>query len=162
MSALSQFTGGGGIRPRGLINGLSGFPIAQADSSGNALSSMNGYARNVLSGACVANSLKTILSLGGSGAISLFVLKSEDSTSRTHRAKITLDGVVIFDGTVVANTISRLYAAIGQLISVDPSGAQVPLVINEPLIFSNSLLIEYSSSITETNLTRFGYRYYPR
>lgn len=158
MSNLSQFYTSGPIKPTGLINGTSGFPFQTI--AANALSvNLNGYLKNVNSGALTAAALSTILSLSGKGCISFLAFQGVDNTSRTHRARVTLDGVVIFDATSSAITgAAAIGCAIGQIQS-----AVIPTVaIQEPLRFDKSLLVEYASSLTETDKTLIAYRYVPR
>lgn len=131
-----------------LVNGVSNFPLDYA------------AVKLVASGAVTANTLKTILSLSGSGVISVLGVESSSATSRTHRLKVTLDGTVIFDATTgaVAN-VTAAYMAIGSVNNLIASQGSV--VTHEPMAFSTSLLIEYAGSLTETDGAYIGYRYYP-
>ena len=123
----------------------------------------NGYApgiKTVLSGALTANTLATILSLSGTGVVSFVAAESVDATSRTHRIKITLDGVVVFDATSAAvATVQAVCPVIGAITNA--TGTATSVVTFEPLAFNASLLIEYASSVTETDKSAIGYRYYP-
>lgn len=149
--------GGGAPKPTGTIDGTSAFRSCVG---------VTNYpldiapVKLVASGACTANTLKTILSLSGKGVLSLLGVESGDPTSRTHRIKITLDGVVVFDGTTAATTnTTTAFMVIG---SVNYLVASVGAVVTyEPLAFNSSLLIEYASSLSETDKAYFGYRYYP-
>lgn len=163
MSDASQFYGGTGIRPAGLINGLSGFSTTYTYSApaGGLLSLVQGV-RLAASGAVTALTLKTALSLSGRGAIGFLALQPVDATARTHRLKVTLDGTVIFDATSPALSDGRyLLTAVGGLTLVDATYGFV-CVIPEPLIFNNSLLVEYASSLSEANSATLAYRYFPR
>ena len=157
MSSLSQFVGGGGIRPRGLINGVS---LVTPVVAGTGLSSASIQGVNITtSGAQTANTLTTVLSLSGQGAIEFLCCASNDATSRTHRMVVTIDGSVIYDGTTAAiATAINWLTPIGYLFNVSASVVAVP----EPLVFNTSLLVQYASSLSETSKTNFAYRYIAR
>lgn len=144
-------------RPTGTLDGVSAFRSCVGVTS---YPFDNAPTKVVVSGACTANTLKTILSLSGNGVISALGVGSGDVTSRTHRIKVTLDGVVIFDATTAATTsLTTAFMVIGSVNYLVASvGATVAF---EPLAFNQSLLVQYASSITETDKAYIGYRYYP-
>jgi hypothetical protein len=157
---LSALIGGGGVKPVGLINGVSGLNAANFCADATALTSNSGYLKVVNTPALTAGVLSTILSLTGRGAINFLAGQPGNTTVRTHRFKVTLDGIVIFDGTSTAtNSASRILNVIGQVYN--PATA-TSVVIPEMLTFETSLLIEYASSLTETGQTSIGYRYFSR
>lgn len=160
MSSLSQFVGGGAApHPTGLLNGASSFRTV-VNATPNVLQAAWAPVKTVLSGTTVAGVLKTVLSLSGSGVFSFLAVENADTTSRTHRIKITLDGVVIFDATTGAVTsVSNDYLVVGVMTNVAASTHSV--ITFEPLSFNSSLLIEYACSLSESNGTYIGYRYYP-
>jgi hypothetical protein len=90
-----------------------------------------------------AGTLKTILSLTGSGAIYSLTARMADGTSRTMRIKITIDGTVAFDSTS------------GSPTAVNYGG----LIITNDTPFAVSLLIEAATSNTESAPFVFTYRY---
>lgn len=147
MSNLSQFFGGGGVKPTSIDA-----PMTQVSAPTSA-----GFFRttNVNSGACTLNTLKTVLSVTGKGALTRLWLASVDTTSRTHRMKVTIDGVVVFDKTSSAVVSSAPIPIHGD--TTLGSGANGPLIEGTPLIFDASLLIEYATSISETDKTQIGY-----
>lgn len=148
----------GAPKPKGRLAAQAPITIT-ACASANALIYFTPLIKTVLSGACTAGVLKTVLSLSGSGVVSFLAASSADTTSRTHSLKVTLDGVVIFDATstnVVATT--SVVSAIGAVSQ--PVASYAATVTFEPLAFTSSLLVEYASSLTETNLSNIGYRYY--
>ena len=159
MSNAEQFFGGRGApRPTGTLNGTSAFRQV-ISASGSALASYTPV-KVVASGACTANTLKTILSLSGSGVLSFLAVESANTTSRTHRIKVTLDGIVIFDATTAAVTsVALINAVIGSLSNVVASTSSS--VEFEPLAFNTSLLVEYADSLSETDGAYIGYRYFP-
>lgn len=150
-----------GIHPTGLINGAS-----TASLSDNMAVVLNNSTRGLpnsmitlaATGALSAGVLATVLSLSGRGAISFLACSGVDTTARTHRLKVTLDGVVIFDATT-ASTLNAgsVLAAIGFFI---PSSTVNAAPIFEPLVFNSSLLVEYASSVTETAKSIIAYRYF--
>lgn len=163
MSSLSQFTGGGGIRPKGLFNG--------ASTGGNLWDNtvaLNSATRGLppsqvafgTTGALTANTLTTALNLTGQGAISLLGCSGVDATSRTHRLKVTLDGTVIYDATSSAFLAAgSALMAIGAFI---PNASTFASPLYEPLTFNTSLLVEYASSVSETAKSLVFYRYVAR
>lgn len=163
MSSLSQFTGGSGIRPNGLFNGAS----VGGGKWDNGIA-INNSARGLppsqvafgTTGALTAATLVTALSLSGQGVISLLGCTGVDTTSRTHRLKVTLDGVVIYDATSDAFiTSGACLMAIG---GFTPNAATFATPTYEPLVFNTSLLVEYASSLTETAKSIVFYRYVAR
>ena len=163
MSSLSQFTGGSGIRPKGLFNGAS-----VGGGTWENTVAINNTTRGLpppqvafgATGALTANTLVTALSLSGQGCISLLGCSGVDSTSRTHRLKVTLDGVEIYDATSDAfNTLGSCLMVIG---AFTPSASTFAVPIYEPLVFNTSLLVEYASSVSETAKSLVFYRYVAR
>ena len=163
MSNASQFANAGIPRPAGVLNGTAVLRSILTDATTNgplATDALN--AKSVLTGALTANTLATVLSLSGKGAIDFLACQSWDATSRTHRMKVTLDGVVIFDATSGAvASYAKYLPVIGSLVNLSAS-AQSMSVVPQPLMFNTSLLVEYASSITETAKTYLSYNYYPR
>lgn len=161
MSVLSQFSGGGIPRPAGTLNGTAALSPQITDIvAATGLAAVN--AKTALSGALTANTLATVLSLSGKGVISFLACAPVDATSRTHRYKITLDGTVIFDATSGATNSTQHYVpVIGALLNLS-STYSVYSIVPEPLFFNTSLLIEYASSVSETDKTRHAYKYYAR
>ncbi len=163
MSSLSQFVGGAGIKPKGLFNGAS-----VGGGGWDNVIAVNNTTRGLppsqvafgATGALTANTLVTALSLSGQGCISLLGCSGVDSTSRTHRLKVTLDGVVIYDATSGAFLTGGVaLMALGGFI---PSASTFAAPIYEPLVFNTSLLVEYASSVTETAKSIVFYRYVAR
>lgn len=162
MSSLSQFAGGGAPIPAGTLNGTAALPFIFTDLDLSPLTSGSINARSVQPGAVTAATLATILSLSGKGVISFLACGSVDTTSRTHRIKITLDGTVIFDATSAAVTNIHNYGAvIGSIVTLSTTQRHVS-VVPEPIMFNTSLLVEYASSLSETNKTNIAYKYYAR
>lgn len=146
-------------RPTGTLDGTSAFRTTQ-NATTNMLASAYTPIKRVQSGSTTAGVLKTILSAAGSGVLSFLAVESNDTTSRTHRIKVTLDGVVIFDATTGAEiSISRTHIVIGSIANATVNAASE--ITFEPLSFNSSLLIEYADSLTESNGAYIGYRYYP-
>jgi len=112
----------------------------------------------VLSGALTANTLATVLSITGTGGyLDIMGAVGADVTSRTHRIKVTLDGVVVFDATSVAcasETIGML--AVGTT-KYEAAGTCKPVAA--PVRFNSSCLVEYASSVSETGKTNLFYAY---
>lgn len=156
VAVLGMGGGGSGLKPKSIVTEQ----LAPKTNFGNTSSNMRGY--KVLSGDCTANTLKTILSVTGKGAISKLFLSARDTTSRTHRIKITIDGTVIYDSTSAANSTQDVAPVIGNA-SYSHYGSNMVMDMDEfPLFFDYSLLVEYATSLTETDKTLIGYIYYTR
>jgi hypothetical protein len=142
----------GGVRvPKALINATS-TTGSSADTVTN-----NGSQQGlkfVTSGALTAGVLATVLSISGAGQIPAFLCRGADATARTHRLKMTVDGVVVYDATTASvSATNRGIALVGF------STFNINCTISDPVNFNKSLLIEYASSVTETDLTSFLYIY---
>jgi len=148
---------GFGLRPTGLISGGSVFAALQTYTTG-AISSTNGL-KTVVTGSLTANALSTILSLSGRGVLSCLCAANNNNGSRTHRLKVTIDGVVVIDMTsgASATNTAEIFFAIGNGVPT----AATPSLILDPIAFNSSLLVEYASSLTETGSSKIGYRYMP-
>lgn len=160
MSDASQFLSGGGIKPTGLING--------GGSTASCLTQYPAYfeyipgLKAVTSGSLVAGALTPILSLTGRGSLEFLGCNhTSTGTNRTHRIRMTFDGVLVYDETLASNDLRVPMVVLGQIVPVFEAVSRYGY-IPSPLIFDKSLLIEYSSSLTEVAQTRFAYRYTPR
>lgn len=155
MSVASQFFGGGAKPPVLIVNGTStnGSPPDFVGPS-NPLQIFG--VKKTVSGALTADALTTVLSLTGSGHVGFMACTGADATSRMHRLKMTVDGVVVFDGKTAAATAANVgISLIGSAVSIGTNYG----VAAEPVHFKVSLLIEYASSVTETAKTNFYYSY---
>lgn len=147
MTTLSQFAGGARV-PKVLINSTS--------TTGSTANTVNTGAvhgvKKTVSGALTANTLSTVLSITGGGTLCFASCYGNDATSRTHRFKLTLDGVVVYDATTaaVAATSSGI-----MLVGITAVG----VYSTDAIPFNVSCLLEYASSVTETGLTNFAYLY---
>jgi hypothetical protein len=120
---------------------------------------------NRLSGACTAGVLRTILSVTGPGCISYLGYEAIDATIRAHRIKLTLDGNVVFDATTAstADILSAVTEVIGSVSPFSVTGSDYWGGWQEmPVMFNASLLLEYASSLTETDKCRLGTIHYLR
>ena len=147
MSSASQFFGGN--KPAKIIvNSTSTNGSAAVISNAGA----NSAAKTVASGALTANVLVEVLSLSGQGSVGFFSCWSNEAVARTHRIKLTVDGVLAFDGTTASDAnLSRGIILVGSITTATP--------IPDHLYFNKSLTIEYASNKTETGKTTFGYMY---
>ena len=151
MSFVSQVLGGGRTT-KSIVNSFSsaGYAAQNVDS----VTISNNGAKVVLSGAMTANTLKTVFSkTDGACEMTQFGIATVDSTTRTLRVKITVDGTVAYDYTS-ANIVNSGYGMC--------AAGYAKLSYNVPLgvIRSNSsLVIEIASSLTETDKLYIGYAY---
>ena len=142
MSTLSQFQGGGVTTA--IVNGY--------NVGGNTGASGIAAGVEALSGALTANTFATVLSVTGSGEVPLLSCYCKDSTSRTLRMRVTVDGVVVFNPTAsaaIASNGAGIFAA-GQFTAVGVFAQ------GTPIRYSSSLLVEVASSLTETDKVAIG------
>lgn len=147
MSTLSQFSGGAATRS--IVNfcssGAANLATLQANGATNC-------AREVLSGALTANTLKDIVSITGGGQIDYLTAYAKNVTSRTVRLVVVLDGVTVFDATSSAVTANGSgLMAVGQVIA--GSGSQR----SAPIRWNSSCVIRVASSLTETDNVGVAY-----
>lgn len=168
MSDSASFFGAGILLPKSIVGGnsptLVDSPYVSALGSNMYGVGQTSKAKSIASGVCAAGVLTPILNLAGRGAISFLAYESLDTTVRTHRVKITLDGVVIFDGTTANNAkVVRTSTDIIGNVLWGSAATVLPLGINEmPILFNSSFLVEYASSLNETNKVNFGVITYTR
>ncbi len=147
MSALTQFTGG--ERIASLVGTPSAHSVMQA------VYPVAG-ATAALSGAMTAGVLKTALSITGRGRMNWAAIYANDATARTLRMRITVDGSVIRD-----HTSASISAANTGFIGVGGGAYNggAPTIFYQPIRFSEALLIEIASSVSETDKATFAYAY---
>ena len=97
-------------------------------------------------GELVAGDLSPVYSATGSGVINFLAAYSNDSTARTIRLKLTLDGGVVYDKTSASSTSSG--AGLNPIGIWNQSTTTLAL---EPIAYNESILIEVASSLSETN-----------
>lgn len=104
---------------------------------------------SALSGALTANTLKSMVNITGtSGSIPQCALITNDTTSRTVRLKITVDGAYDYDVTSSA-IVSTGYG----VVAAGSISFGVAFLLNdgEPIKFKTSCQIWIASSLTETD-----------
>ena len=114
--------------------------------------------RSALSGALTAAVAKTMLNLSGaSGLISLCALKSVDATARTITLKVTCDGVVVYNAAIATGVVNYGHYAcgVGGTYAVGNSVTSPSL----PIKFQSTLIVEITSSLTETDKLTLYYDY---
>lgn len=157
MSNLSQFYSAR-TPPTSLVNGFSttGFTITLATPIPANVKNIG--LKHSLSGSLTADTLATALSVTGVGTLNFLGVSTFDATSRTMRAKLTIDGVVVFDSTSTANTAgNNLIPVIGHCNN-GANGVVGTLVLEE-VHFRTSFLFEIASSVTETGMFNIYTKY---
>lgn len=102
-------------------------------------------ARGAVSGALTANTLVDLLNESGSaGQIDQLTVCTNDATARTIRIVITVDGTVILDATS-ASMSSVNTGGFWAGVRGGTTAGQLP-----PIKYTNSIRIQYASSLTET------------
>lgn len=127
------------------------FHSAGSTSTTNLNASASNNAREVLSGTLTANTPATLIDLTGRGEVSWLSAYALNSTARTIRMIVTVDGIEVFDATSasVSGTNSGI-AAVGAGSSTNVNQANV-------LRYNSSLRVEVASSLSETDLVAIAY-----
>ncbi len=109
-----------------------------------------------LSGSMTAATLKTLLNISGTGVnLTQLTFRTNDVTSRTIRVKITVDGTVICDSTSTAiTTVDNGGCWAGSITFASNPSMAVPAIRS-----NSTLLVEYASSVTETDKITAEYIY---
>lgn len=103
------------------------------------------HAISTLSGAMTLNTLKTYLSVSGSGGeMPLLSVRTNDATARTIRVKLNIDGVP-YDFT----SASINSGGVGVILAGSNSTSTVNAT--PPIRWKSTLVIEVASSLTETD-----------
>lgn len=128
--------------------------IVNAHSSGGFLPSenlVNPLARSVLSGMLVAGEPKVILEVKGKGVAPLLSATSNDSTARTIRLIVRVDGGKPFDATTASFAVAnRGIVAAGAIVGSS-------FVPGEPIKYKSSLSVSVASSLSETDKVSLNY-----
>lgn len=146
MSSLFN-TGSGPIAS--IVNYFSAGGTSAANLTASALSNT----KETTSGALTANTLFARHSLTGRGRLNLLTVYAKDSTSRTIRAVVIVDGVTVFDATTNAITVSGTGTCPVGTVTADGS------LVFQPIDFQSSLVIQIASSLTETDKIATGINY---
>ena len=151
MPSLSSLVGGSRT-PRAIINRTS-----TTGATADTLDIGAGWGfRQVASGTLGAGTLADVLNITGGGELNFVVCQGVDATTRTHRFKLTLDGVVVYDATTAAVAAVRSgIVLVGGLSSISAT----PSMTVEKVTFNSSCLLQYASSLGETGKTTFGLLY---
>lgn len=154
LAAVAAIPPGGFSPPISLVQANAVASFAREASVWNA-TDVNARAAQLLSGALVAGTLKTIINITGSGVVTYLSASVIDATARTLRVKVTLDGIVIYDytsaGAGQANSGAVIFG------SADATGDGEPMI---GVPFISSFKVEIASSLSETDLLGIGYRYW--
>ena len=152
MSSLSQFVGGS--QPvTSIVHGTCTHSHPFPNSTFRGL-----YfpAELALSGAVTADVLKNALTISGKGFLDLSGLIVNDATSRTVRMKVILDGVTVLDKTTPAlTTLNHGVLAVGTMPAISTSTFPIPT----PCYFAQSCVVDFASSLTETDSLTVFYAY---
>lgn len=122
--------------------------LNKSNATTTGLNGISVYLQNtpILSGALVANTLSTVVSHTGSGSINFLAVYANDTTSRDIRVKLTLDGNVVY------NELASAIASTGT--GLKPLGIYhytQGYLSYEPIAYNESMIVEISSSLTETD-----------
>lgn len=110
-----------------------------------------GNLRQYLAGTTVANTYKTVLSVTGAGYLRVLLGHTINATSRNFAMRLTLDGVVVAEKSIVgANGVGRAFVMVGSIDANFSAGTTLP-VAHSNIRFNKSMLIEMQSSLAETD-----------
>lgn len=147
MSILSQFFGGARATslPCGFGTAVAGLTMVQPHitTASGTISTPGTY--------------RTILSHSGAGCLKFLALQSTNGTSKTMTLRITRDGVVLPACTTPVVATTNGFMLIGSAVV----GALVSALDGE-MVYDKSLLIEYTSSVAETDGANISYNYETR
>lgn len=100
---------------------------------------------NTLSGAMTLNTLKSFLSVSGTGGeMPVLSVRTNDATARTIRVKITVDGVAYDFTSTSINSSGWGVTLAGSNSSANPN-------FTPPIRWKSTFVIEIASSVTETD-----------
>lgn len=112
-------------------------------------------AKAVASGALTANTLATVFSAANVGILMpLLTIRTADSTSRTLRVVIEVDGITAFDRTSAAITTGGNGICLAGSTLISSSFSQCA-----PITSKSNLDIKIASSLTETDKFIIEYHY---
>lgn len=146
MSSLAQLLGAGNGPVTSIVNA---FSAGGASASLSTAVTGNTSVLASSAGALTANTLKSVLSLTGRGSLRFAGAFATDTTSRTIRLKVTIDGASIFDATT--NAITATNTGIIGVGTVATSALGYISVMMQPITFQSSCLVQVASSLTETD-----------
>ena len=143
----TELFAGGTRATASIVNYCSSGGVAVSDIHAN----VNNNSREVLSGALTSATLSTVLSITGAGVIPYLAAYAKDTTSRTVRLVVIVDGTTAFDATSSSlGTSNRGLLAAGNLPSAAAAGG---VAIN----FNSSCVVRVASSLTETDKLAIAY-----
>ena len=156
-SYVRKTNGAGATDPRGDTTNWKPFGIhATKFISGkrhaSGISLIDGLTSVAGTGTFSAGVLYTAFSRGGAGYMHNLSVYVDEATSRTMQLKITIDGVVVFDVSQPAVN------AIGDGFLISGQRTETAAYSAPKLTWTNSILIEWSSSNTEAG-SRFNAQY---
>lgn len=151
MSTMSQLYGGGAGPVSAIVNY---FSSGGTSTPASISSVVNQNAKELLSGALTAGTLKSLLSKTGRGRLNLLTGYTKDSTSRTLRMQVIVDGVTVFDAT--SDAITNVGSGV---VPVGVVTAATGALEMQPIDYQASFEVKVASSLTETDKVAIGISY---
>lgn len=133
--------GFGATKELGVAFNAAGFSEAGISDAGR-----GGQLISYISGTTTANVHSTMFSFSGAISVSHFWIYRNNNTSKTWGARITVDGEIIFDRSSATSSTSGLGRVFAGKESESATVVSLP-----PIVATNSLLIEWVASVSETN-----------
>ncbi len=100
------------------------------------------------SGSLTANTLATMFSFSGAISVSQLAFKVNNATARTMRIRIVVDGIDVFNRT--SNTIATINHGV-HFAGISDANSATGEFILPPIVATESLLIQWASSLTEAS-----------
>lgn len=106
------------------------------------------------SGNVTAGIYLTVIEVKGRGCLKALMLVSTNGTPKTMTLRLTLDGTVLHDGPTPAISNTSAFALVGSI-----AFGTLSSLLDDALDFDQSMLIEYTSSVSEIDGANISYRY---
>lgn len=159
MSSASQFFGA--AKPPKLLVGSNDTesailtPVGLFDTAFGAKFNL----RTTSAGATTAGVYKSLVSVAGSGVLSVLLLQSLSAGPRNMSVKLTIDGVEVLERTKNAAAVIHMVNAVGAYYATSGTNA-ISFFNADYLPFFKSLDISVKSSLSETDQIAIAYRYH--
>lgn len=138
---------------RTIINGHS-----SGGAASGALTLQGSALKTVASGALTSGVLAQLVSVSGAGWCPILLAYAADTTSRTIRLQVVVDGHVAFDATSSSITTTNSgIVAVGAFTGQSTTGNSI-LSDGECVRFNRSLVVRLASSVTETDKVTLAYK----
>ena len=137
--------GFGATKKLGTAIDAAGFALYPIDSMPASAANL---AIRYTSGSLTANTLATMFSFSGAISVSQLSVKVNNATARTIRIRIVIDGIEAFNRTSTTNATSGHGVHFAGIADANSATGEFIL---PPIVATESLLVEWASSLTESS-----------